>query len=82
MEYHYEFTEIEQGAIGGITFSPSREQFNSLKCVMYADQAPTTGDKMKFENVLYECVLDVDVTDDEEREQGLSYTMVEFYKID
>ena len=34
---------------------------------MYADQAPTTGDKMKFENVLYECVLDVDVTDDEER---------------
>lgn len=77
MDYHFEYEEIKSGAIGRFY-----ENENSIECTMHSNKAPSEGDIIKKENNFYECVLNVDVTDDEEREQGLSYSNIELYKIE
>lgn len=40
------YFNLGNGAIGQITFSPSEENADSIKCTMYADKAPSEGENI------------------------------------
>ena len=66
----YSINEIETHIIGNYSVS---EWFNFT---IYSDKAPAEGDKIEIGDKIYEVNSVVDDTDDDEYEQGLSYSKV------
>ena len=74
--YDYNFSEIEKYGIGRITEYP-----DSIEFIIYQDKAPQKGDKIQRNGEIYECILEIDVTTDDERESGLSYSKITLTRI-
>lgn len=74
--YDYDFSEIEKYGIGKIT-----EYSDSIEFIMYQDKAPQKGDKIQRNGEIYECTSEIDITTDDEREDGLSYSKIELTRI-
>ena len=68
--FDYDFKEIEKYIVGG--FSES----DWFSFTIYTDKAPLEGDKLLLNNKIYEVESVIDDTDDDEFEQGLSYSKV------
>lgn len=66
----YPFSEIENHIIGNYFVS------NWFSFTIYSDKAPLEGDIIQIADKLYEVDSVIDDTDDEEYEQGLSYSKV------
>ena len=66
----YPFSEIENHIIGNYFVS------NWFSFTIYSDKAPLKGDIIQIADKLYEVDSVIDDTDDEEYEQGLSYSKV------
>ena len=56
------------------------EYGNELKFTIYTNHAPQKGDIIVYDGELYRFDSKVDVTTDEEHEQGLSYSEVRMVK--
>ena len=70
LEDVYPFSEIENHIIGSYSIS------DCFSFTMYSDKAPFEGDKIKIADKIYEVDSVIDDTDDDEYEQGLSYSKV------
>ena len=68
--FDYDFKEIEQHIIGGYSVS------DWFSFTIYSDKAPSKGEKLLLNNKIYEVESVIDDTDDDEFEQGLSYSKV------
>jgi hypothetical protein len=68
--FDYDFKEIEQHIIGGYSVS------DWFSFTIYSDKAPSKGKKLLLNNKIYEVESVIDDTDDDEFEQGLSYSKV------
>jgi hypothetical protein len=68
--FDYDFKEIEQNIIG------SYSESDWFSFTIYADKAPSKGEKLLLNNKIYEVESVIDNTDDDEFEQGLSYSKV------
>ena len=68
--FDYDFKEIAQHIIG------SYSESDWFSFTIYADKAPSEGDKLLLNNKIYEVESVLDDTDDDEYEQGLSYSKV------
>jgi hypothetical protein len=68
--FDYDFKEIEQYIIGRYHVS---DFFNFI---IYTDKAPSEGEKLLLNNKIYEVESVIDDTDDDEFEQGLSYSKI------
>ena len=66
----YPFSEIEKHIIG--TYSVS----DWFSFYIHSDKAPSEFDKIQIADKIYEVDSVIDDTDDEEYEQGLSYSKV------
>jgi hypothetical protein len=66
----YDFNEIEDYIIGNYTES------DWFHFTIYADKAPSEGDRILLNNKVYEVECVIDDTDDDDFEQGLSYSKV------
>ena len=66
----YPFSEIENHIIGSFSIS------DWFSFTIYSDKAPSEGDKIKIADKIYEVDSVIDDTDDDEYEQGLSYSKV------
>lgn len=66
----YHFSEIEDYIIGNYSVS------DWFSFTIYSDKAPSGGDKIQIADKIYEVDSVIDDTDDEEYEQGLSYSKV------
>lgn len=66
----YPFSEIEKYIIG--TYSIS----DWFSFIIYSDKAPSEGDKIQIAGNVYVVDSVINDTDDEEFEQGLSYSKV------
>lgn len=54
---------------------------DEIKFTIYSNHAPIKGDVIMYDSELYRFDSKVDVTTDEEREQGLSYSEVRMTKV-
>jgi len=68
--FDYDFKEIEQHIVGGYSES------DWFSFTIYSDKAPSEGEKLLLNNKIYEVESVIDDTDDDEFEQGLSYSKV------
>jgi len=68
--FDYDFKKIEQYIVGGYSES------DWFSFTIYADKAPLEGEKLLLNNKIYEVENVIDDTDDDEFEQGLSYSKV------
>ena len=66
----YPFSEIENYIIGNYSIS------DWFRFTIYSDKAPSEGEKIQIEDKIYEVDSVIDDTDDEEYQQGLSYSKV------
>ena len=66
----YPFSEIEDYIIGNCSVS------DWFSFTIYSDKAPSVGEKIQIADKIYEVDSVIDDTDDEEYEQGLSYSKV------
>ena len=66
----YPFSEIEDYIIGNYSIS------DWFSFTIYSDKAPLEGDKIQIADKTYEVESVIDDTDEEEYEQGLSYSKV------
>lgn len=62
-----------------LTKIDSKRDYQCFSC--YSDNSPYEGDILIIEDSLFEVVSVVDDTDDEDREQGLSYDKIWMQKI-
>lgn len=69
------FNDIKEHIIGSYTVT------DWFSFVMYSDTSPSRGDVVDVDGVLYEVETVVDVTEEDEREQGLSYDRVWLIKV-
>lgn len=72
----YPISEIASYIVGGYSAS------NYFSFVIYTDKAPAEGDIIDIEGKLYEVDSVVDDTNDEEYEQGLSYSRVTMIEVE
>ena len=68
--FDYDFKKIEKHIIGGYSES------DWFSFTIYSDKAPSEGEKLLLNNKIYEVESVIDDTDDDEFEQGLSYSKV------
>jgi len=68
--YDYEFSELTPYIIGEYCI---RDCFNFI---VYSNNAPHEGDKILIDSNIYQVKDVYDVTTDDEREEGLSYSKV------
>lgn len=68
--FDYDFKEIEQHIIGGYSIS------DWFSFTIYSDKAPSEGEKLLLNNKIYEVESVIEDTDNDEFEQGLSYSKV------
>lgn len=68
--FDYDFKEIKQHIIGGYSVS------DWFIFTIYSDKAPSKCEKLLLNNKIYEVESVIDDTDDDEFEQGLSYSKV------
>lgn len=66
----YPFIEIENYIIGDYSIS------DWFSFTIHSDKAPSEGDKIQIADKTYEVESVIDDTDEEEYEQGLSYSKV------
>jgi hypothetical protein len=72
----YPFSLIKDFIVGNYSIS------DWFSFTIYSHKAPSVGDKIEIENKIYEVDSVIDDTDDEEYEQGLSYSNVSVCLID
>lgn len=70
----YNFSEIKEFVLDFV------KQDNEIKFTIYSNHAPIKGDVIMYDSELYRFDSKVDITTDEEREQGLSYSEVRMTK--
>jgi hypothetical protein len=66
--------DLSDKVIGNTT-----EYHQSVKFVIYSNHAPIIRNKISYKGLDYEVDSVLDVTTEEEQEEGLSYTEVEMY---
>lgn len=71
----YNFSEIKEYVLDLVKYG------DEIKFTIYSNHAPKKGDVIVFDSELYRFDSKVDVTTDEEREQGLSYSEVRMTKV-
>ena len=70
--YDYKIEDIAEHVIGDV-----RKNGDSINFTIYSNHAPIEGDKLLVANKIYECTLSIDDTEDDEADQGLSYSKCE-----
>jgi hypothetical protein len=71
----YNFSEIKEYVLD---FAKNGDE---IKFTIYSNHSPKKGDVIVYDSELYKFDSKVDVTTDEEREQGLSYSEVVLVKV-
>jgi hypothetical protein len=74
--FDYSFKNIQNFIVGGIGGIQNYDD-DHLIFIIHSNNAPVVGDIIEKDFRIFECISSIDVTTDEEKEEGLSYNEVE-----